>query len=102
MTWIKFISWLTGLYALYYLLNITWDLLRAKQNSEKETVPELHFEETVAPRQVAPAAPEDKSPVPPKKGDTAIAASAYGGVPVKDLFQLARLELIAYNQSVTF
>jgi hypothetical protein len=102
MTWIKFISWLTGLYACYYVLNIAWDLLRGTKTAEIEMGPELHFEETVAPRHVAPAAPEDKSTAPPKKSTTEVAASAYGGVPVKDLFQLARLELIAYNQSVTF
>ncbi|EHQ30911.1 hypothetical protein [Mucilaginibacter paludis] len=102
MTWIKFISWLTGLYVFYYVLNIAWDLLRSKQTGDKETGPELHFEEAVAPRLVAPAATDDKSPAPPKKGTTEVAASAYGGVPVRDLFQLARLELIAYNQSVTF
>ena len=102
MTWIKFISWLTGLYLFYYALNIAWDLLRSKQAGGKEAAPELHFEEAVAPQMVTPAATEDKSPTPPKKGNTDVAASAFGGVPVKDLFQLARLELIAYNQSVTF
>jgi hypothetical protein len=102
MTWIKFISWLTGLYAFYYLLNIGWDLLRRKPSGGKESAPELHFEEALATRQVGPAVPEDKAPVSPPKGNAEVATTAHGGVPVKDLFQLARLELIAYNQSVTF
>jgi hypothetical protein len=102
MTWIKFISWLTGLYAFYYLLNIGWDLLRRKPAGGMDSAPELHFEETVATRQMSEATPEEKTPAVHKKDPAEVAASAYGGVPVKDLFQLARLELIAYNQSVTF
>lgn len=102
MTWIKFISWLTGLYAFYYLLNIGWDLLRRKPAGGQEAAPELHFEETVPTRQAAPATQEEKTPQAPGKIPAEVAVSAYGGVPVKDLFQLARLELIAYNQSVTF
>ena len=102
MTWIKFISWLTGLYAFYYLLNIGWDVLRGKPAGGKDSAPELHFEEAVATRQVSQATPEEKTPAIQKQGPAEVAVSAYGGVPVKDLFQLARLELIAYNQSVTF
>ncbi|OKS88787.1 hypothetical protein [Mucilaginibacter polytrichastri] len=102
MTWIKFISWLTGLYFFYYVLNMAWDLMRSRHAGTKEAAPELHFEEAVAPTLVAPAALENKSALPTKKSTTDVAASALGGVNVKDLFQLARLELIAYNQSVTF
>ncbi|PAW95112.1 hypothetical protein CKK33_17055 [Mucilaginibacter sp. MD40] len=68
MTWIKFISWLTALYAFYYLLNIAWDVLRRKQQGGKEAVPELHFEEAVAPLQVAPEVQEEKKRNQPKKG----------------------------------
>lgn len=102
MTWIKFLSWLTALYAFYYLLNIAWDVLRRKQQGGKETAPELHFEETTAPLQVAPEVQEEKKAEPPKKGNSEVATSAIGGVRLKELFQLSRLELIAYNQSVTF
>ncbi|NHA02526.1 hypothetical protein G7092_01895 [Mucilaginibacter sp. HC2] len=102
MTWIKFISWLAALYAFYYLLNIAWDLMRRKQTGLKEPAPELHFEETIAPLQVASEAQEEKKTVPSSKDKGDVATSALGGVRVKDLFQLAKLELIAYNQSVTF
>lgn len=102
MTWIKFISWLTGLYAFYYFLNIAWDLLRNKKKGGNDVGPELHFEEATAPLQVVPEAQEEKKVETPKKGSNEAAASALGGVRVKDLFQLAKLELIAYNQSVTF
>lgn len=102
MTWIKFISWLTALYAFYYLLNIAWDFLRNKKKGGNDSGPELHFEEATAPLQVVPEALEEKKAETPKKGSNEAAASALGGVRVKDLFQLAKLELIAYNQSVTF
>lgn len=102
MTWIKFISWLTGLYACYYLLNIGWDLLRRKPAGGKESIPELHFEESVATRQVAPEQLEEKPSAVPQKANAEVATTAYGGVNVKDLFQLARMEVIAFSQSVTF
>ncbi|QEM07845.1 hypothetical protein DIU31_031700 [Mucilaginibacter rubeus] len=101
MTWIKFISWLAALYAFYYLLNIAWDFFRNKKKGGNDAGPELHFEEATAPLQVVPETLEEKK-VEPKKGSNEAAASALGGVRVKDLFQLAKLELIAYNQSVTF
>lgn len=102
MTWIKFISWLTALYAFYYLLNIAWDFLRNRKKGVKDAGPELHFEEAAVPLKVAPEAPEEKKDDAPKKRTNEAAASALGGVRLKELFQLSKLELIAYNQSVTF
>lgn len=102
MTWIKFISWLAALYAFYYLFNIAWDLLRRKQAGNNQAAPELHFEEAAAPLRVAPEAPEAEKTKASQKSNAEVATSALGGVRVKDLFQLAKLELIAYNQSVTF
>lgn len=102
MTWIKFIYWLTGLYAFYYLLNILWDVLRTKRAGSVETTPELHFEEAVTPRTVTVTAPEPEKPEAGKKGKTDPVASAIGGVGLKDLFNLAKAELIAYNRAVTF
>lgn len=102
MTWIKFISWLAALYAFYYLLNVAWDLMRGKQAGGKEAAPELHFEEAAAPQLVVPETPAEQRPDAPKKAAGEVAVTALGGLRLKELFQLSKLELIAYNQSVTF
>ncbi|WCT13339.1 hypothetical protein [Mucilaginibacter jinjuensis] len=102
MTWIKFISWLAALYGFYYLLNIAWDLLRGKGAGDKEAAPELHFDETAAPQQVSPEVTEEKNQPASPKAPVEVATSGLGGLRVKELFQHAKLELIAYNQSVTF
>jgi|GEM_PF-7060902 len=45
MTWFKFLGWLAGLYSLYYLLLVLWDIARGKQGpSEQGWTQELHFD----------------------------------------------------------
>lgn len=98
MTWLKFIYTTLGLYALYYLANIAWDLLRAKRTTP-EGQPELHFSEASVPQKVTPEKVKDK---PDKKLPGEPVVSAIGGVNLKDLFNLAKAEVIAYNRAVTF
>ena len=100
MSWLKFIYWTSGLYALYYLANIAWDLLRQK-SAPKEGTQELTFSDAQAPEKIEPPLKKNKEE-PEKKtgGDPVI--SAMGGVGLKDLFNLAKAEVIAYNRAVTF
>lgn len=102
MTWVKFISWLLGLYAFYYVLNILWDVMRSKSPAAAGDAAELHFEEPVVPKQVAVEAetPTKQKTAVPVKGDPP--ASAMGGVNLKDLFNLAKAEVIVYNRAVSF
>lgn len=101
MTWLKFIYWITGLYALYYLANIAWDLMRQKRKAEPEVL-EMNFGPAPAPQKVEPPPKKDadKANVEKKSGEPAI--SAIGGVALKDLFNLAKAEVIAYNRAVSF
>jgi len=100
MSWLRFMYWTLGLYAFYYLANIAWDLLRRPRNALAET-PELTFSDPVQPQKVAapPAAPPEKAGKRPA-GEPVI--SAIGGVALKDLFNLAKAEVIAYNRAVSF
>jgi hypothetical protein len=100
MSWIRFISWLGGLYALYYLLNILWDALRGKGGLAAAGSEELHFEEGVTPQQVSAAESVEKKKAPKGSGEPVV--SAIGGVNLKDLFNLAKAEVIAYNRAVSF
>lgn len=101
MSWISFFYWIFGLYALYYAGNLTWDLVRAKRTNTADKVPELHFEEAVSPQKVS-AEPQKKSDPERSKGKADPIISAVGGVNLKDLFNLAKAEVIAYNRAVTF
>lgn len=100
MTWIKFIYWLLGFYTLYYLANIAWDLLRSKRQPAGQA-PELHFEEAAAPQKVIAEKPKEKTEQA-KAPQKEPVISAMGGVNLKDLFNLAKAEVIAYNRGVSF
>jgi hypothetical protein len=99
MTWLKFIYWLTGLYSFYYIGNILWDMARGKKTSAEHNE-ELHFGEQTLPQKVEAEKKEAKKVPPPVKGEPFI--SAIGGVGLKDLFNLAKAEVIAYNRAVSF
>lgn len=96
MTWLKFIYWLSGLYTLYYLANILWDMARAKKVAGTES-PQLVFEEQ-APQKVAIDPPP--SPKLPEKAQSPVFES--GGVRLKQLFQLAKAESIVYTGAVSY
>lgn len=97
MTWFKFICWLSGGYALYYLANILWDLSRVRKGA-KPAAQELHFEEAVKPQQVQSEMP----PVPklPDKVKSPVIDS--GGLRLRQLFAAAKAEIIMYTGGVTY
>jgi len=93
MTWIKFIIWLLGGYAVYYAVLIIWDQLHRRRVSGDDTTNELTFIEHIQP---AAAMPDVAAPLPPSP----IVAS--GGVSLKDTFNLAREEVVEYIRAVSF
>lgn len=93
MTWIRFATWLCGLYVLYYLGIILWDLMKNRLPQSKSSSHELTFSEDIAP--VSTFA-EDKVP---ESGDPVISS---GGVSLRQLFNLAREEAIEYIRPVSF
>jgi len=97
MNWPHFILWITGVYLLYYLLLILFDVSVNKRPSLKTELRELTFSENVIPQQVEHL--PDKAPEQ-SRAQTSIIGS--GGVTLKDLFGLCREEAIIYTRPVSF
>lgn len=97
MNWTHFLLWLAGGYGLYYLIVILADLSRSKrQDSAGRASHELTFSEQVTPVQLAPQANQTTQP----KDKPEVIGS--GGVPITDLFRLAKQEAIIYTRGVSF
>ncbi|WP_184549834.1 hypothetical protein [Mucilaginibacter sp. FT3.2] len=116
MNWLHFGLWVTGIYILYYLVNILIDNAIASRSPDgKEITKELTFMVDEKP-QVMEYKPETipivtksstSSPVaatvyanPVQKAEPAIIGS--GGVILKDLFNLARQDALIYIRSVSY
>lgn len=96
MTWFNFLGWLAGLYALYYLFLVLWDVARGKEApSEPGWTQELHFEGGFRPQAIGPDGPMEAN-----EGDNPV--SALGGVTLKGLFDLAKAKSVEYTRGVTF
>jgi len=93
MTWMKFALLLSGMYLMYYGAVILWDLLRGGKNPDEKRSHELSFEENIEPVR------EDPDPVP-QIYDSSVLSS--GGVSLKQLFNLAREEVIEYTRPVSY
>lgn len=99
MTWLKFIYCLSGLYTCYYLANIGWDLLRSRKGAKSAGwVQELSFSEDIKPQQVT--GESATQPKLPEKAKSPVIGS--GGIPLKELFQKAKAEIIVYTGAVTY
>ena len=107
MNWTHFLLWVAGIYALYYLVNILIDVAGGgNAPAAKSLTNELTFSENVQPR-VLHHEPETKTmqkgagkPASGKRYEPEMIAS--GGVPISDIFNLARQESIIYTRSVSF
>ena len=110
MNWLHFFIWLGGIYILYYLAVILFDLAGAKQGQASgSTIHELTFSENVAPVQMSAdtgsldqASPKTKFDKLPsvKKNEPEMMGS--GGVVIDNLFKLCKQEAIIYTRSVSF
>jgi hypothetical protein len=97
MNWTHFLLWLAGGYGLYYLIVILTDLAHSKRQDVASGNPhELTFTEQVTPVQLAAQA------VQPTKSPIKSEVIGSGGVPITDLFRLAKQEAIIYTRSVSF
>ena len=95
MNWIHFSLWVAGIYTLYYLSVILIDLAGAKNVPAAASTNELTFSEEVPTQKLEHRAEEETNP-------TGNAMIASGGVPIRELFSLARKELIVYTKSVSY
>jgi arginine exporter protein ArgO len=93
MTWIKFALWMGAIYLIYYALMILWDYLRSGRQPAAENAHELSFEEHVEPVREIPDGSAEIY-------DASVLSS--GGVSLKQLFNLAREEVIEYTRPVSY
>jgi len=101
MNWIHFLLWLSGAYFLYYLTVILLDTAKNKSlQSAGSNGHELTFSEHSAPHDAALLLQETEAQSAQNLGTPAMIAS--GGVPLKDVFSLARKEAIVYLKEVSF
>lgn len=94
MTWINFFTWLLGLYAAYYAALILWDHLRHRHSYAREEKHELTIVEEVVPQKSQP----EETVADPKQSPLV----SSGGVHLKELFNLAREEVVEYTRAVSF
>ena len=102
MNWTHFLLWLAGIYSLYYITVILLDLATNKRGSKSGSSSELTFSEQVAPVRLGGATEtkSDSGKAPVKQVASEVIGS--GGVPITDLFRLAKQEAIIYTRSVSF
>jgi hypothetical protein len=93
MTWMKFALWLSGIYIIYYSALISWDLLRGGRKLGDVRSHALSFEEEIEPVKAT-------ADVVPNIYDSSVLSS--GGVSLKQLFNLAREEVIEYTRPVSY
>ena len=101
MNWLHFLSWVAGLYLLYYLALVLFDFSR-NRTTKAPAHGELTFSEDLPPKKIAhlPDSTESPPPIQPTKPEPAIIGS--GGVSLKNLFGLCREEAIIYTRPVSF
>jgi len=94
MTWIKFAIWLFGIYTAYYTSLVLWDVLQKKRTTVAERPGELTFVDDL--EQVKEVTDE---PAETEAGSPVVSS---GGVSLKQTFNLAREDAIAYIRAVSF
>ncbi|RYG53161.1 MAG: hypothetical protein EOO01_05060 [Chitinophagaceae bacterium] len=90
MTWIKFMLWICGVYATYYAALILTDLFKKGRSPAGSESHDLTFIEDHQPALVLAA----EKPVSPIVGS--------GGKTLKEIFSLAREEMVEYTRGVSF
>ena len=97
MNWTHFLLWLAGGYGIYYMIVIMADLsLKKRQGIAGNNPYELTFSEQVTP------VPMATQPAAPAKTTNKNEVLGSGGVPITDLFRLAKQEAIIYTRGVSF
>jgi len=100
MNWTHFLLWLAGIYCLYYLVLIFIDVAGGKPTSAlKLATNELTFSEDIVPHEAEHLLADDPVKSAAKAAPEVIAS---GGVLLKDVFTLARKEVIDITKKVSF
>ena len=93
MTWIKFALWLGGIYFAYYAAIILWDFLRSGHKVAVSDTHELTFVEHIEPVRAEMDTVQEFYP-------SAVVSS--GGQSLKQIFSLAKEEVIEFTRAVSF
>lgn len=114
MNWTQFAMALATIYGIYYGLNLLWDFMRSgKGHADINSNETLVFEEISAPQVVEVKFDE---PTAPKRADTennidmenvappslGVSHESSGAVKIKQLFELARNEMIEYTHAIPY
>lgn len=114
MNWTQFAIALATIYGIYYGLNILWDFMRSgKEHTDINNNELLVFEEIPEPQVVHVKLEE---PNVPKRADTensidienevppsiGVIPESSGAVQIKQLFELARNEMIEYTHAIPY
>lgn len=105
MTWTQFLTAIAVIYAIYYVLNLLADILKSRKSGvENSDTEELFFREDIKPELVAPneepldEAPLDSEPMPHQEPPI----QSTGGVSIRQLFALAKNDLIEYTKAIPY
>jgi hypothetical protein len=93
MTWIKFTLWLSGSYTAYYAALILWDFIRNGRKPAGSDTHELTFVEHIEPARA-------EIDTVPEFYPSAVISS--GGQSLKQIFNLAKEEVIEFTRGVSF
>jgi len=109
MNWTQFLLSLAAVYALYYLLNIVFDLLRSRaQPSADGEQDELVFSEEHQPQEVGtdpPPVSDQQTQDAEPKSRQAISSGPLqttGGVSIRQLLTLVQDDLIEYTKAIPY
>jgi len=102
MNWTHFLLWLAVIYSLYYITLILLDLAASKRISKPGGSSELTFSEQVTPIRLGEASETVAGSAKTPSGQKESEVIGSGGVPITDLFRLAKQEAIIYTRSVSF
>ena len=110
MNWNQFLTYLSAVYVLYYTGTILFDYLRSRrQPTVREHDDELFFSDDAVPRLVVPEEYET-DPLPEQHTSKPGIFSSIpgglmestGGVSIKELFDLAKIDAIEYTKAIPF
>lgn len=115
MNWTSFLLTLTLIYLAYYGLNLLYDLLMSRKSPASDSKGDtLFFEEDIQPEiieyieqpTVEPelATDEPSEPITPKVAPVGIPGNVIstGAVGIKDLFNLAKSNLIEHTSAIPY
>jgi hypothetical protein len=110
MNWLHFFLWVGGIYLLYYLALILFDVAGGSRAAATGTlIHELTFDENVVPAQMAGLSVNTAETTIKTRLDEAARERKQepemigsGGVVIDNLFKLCKQEAIIYTRSVSF